>query len=130
MEDFPFAAMRVRYLEYGTARVPELIRRQTFPELYDREKLMAGEFGSVVHDDGTLDPRGFLVCNHSVFQFVPWHVLAGVRNRALIDRERSVGRLRTEMEVLSRRYPLPFLAALCGRPRKRQALFALRKCIL
>src|SRR5690348_4401697 len=25
--DFPFAAMRVRYLEYGTARVPDLIRR-------------------------------------------------------------------------------------------------------
>lgn len=112
MEDFPFAAMRVRYLEYGTARVPALIRRPTFPELYDRDKLMAGEFGSVVHDDGTLDPLGFLVCNHSVFQFLPWHSLAGVRNRALADRERDLGRLRTEMEALSQLYPLPFLAGL------------------
>nr|WP_294545545.1 N-6 DNA methylase [uncultured Rhodopila sp.] len=110
--DFPFAPMRVRYLEYGTERVPALIRRPTFPELYDREKLMAGEFGSVVHDDGRLDPLGFLVCNHSVFQFVPWHSLAGVRNRALLERERDVGRLRSEMEVLSRLYPLPFLAGL------------------
>ncbi len=112
MEDFPFAAMRVRYLEYGTARVPALIRRPTFPELYDREKLMAGEFGSVVHDDGTLDPLGFLVCNHSIFQFVPWHSLAGVRQPALLHREREVGRLRTDMEALSPQYPLPFLAGL------------------
>jgi hypothetical protein len=112
MQDFPFAAMRIRYLEYGTDRVPALIRRPTFPELYNRDKLMAGEFGSVVYDDGTLDPLGFLVCNHSIFQFVPWHSLAGVRNRALLDREREVGRLRPEMEALSPQYPLPFLAGL------------------
>jgi hypothetical protein len=112
IEDFPFAAMRVRYLEYGTARVPALIRRSTFPELYDRDKLMAGEFGSVVHDDGTLDPLGFLVCNHSVFQFLPWHSLSGVRNRALLDRERDIKRSRSEMESLSPHYPLPFLAGL------------------
>ncbi len=112
MADFPFAAMRVRYLEYGTARVPALIRRPTFPELYDRDKLMAGEFGSVVHDDGTLDPLGYLVCNHSVFQFLPWHSLSGVRNRALTEREQDVGRPRSEMEILSPLYPLPFLAGL------------------
>lgn len=112
VEDFPFAAMRVRYLEYGTARVPALIRRPTFPELYDREKLMAGEFGSVINDDGSLDPLGFLTCNHSVFLFLSWPSLAGIRNRALQDREREVGRLRSDMETLSRSYPLPFLAGL------------------
>lgn len=112
IEDFPFAAMRLRYLEYNTIRVPALISRPTFPELYDRNKLMAGEFGGVVHDDGSLDPLGFLTCNHSIFLFLPWHSLAGVRNRALRDREREVGRLRADMEALSPLYPLPFLAGL------------------
>ena len=112
IEDFPFAAMRIRYLEYGTSRVPTLIRRPTFPELYNREKLMVAEFGGAVHDDGTLDPLGFLTSNHSVFLFVPWHALAGVRNRALSTCERDVRRMRSEMELLSWQYPLPFLAGL------------------
>lgn len=116
VEDFPFAAMRLRYLEYNTERVPELVRRPTFPELYDREKLMCGEFGGAVHDDGTFDPLGFLTCNHSVFLFLPWHQLAGVRNRALGDREREGGRLRSDMEALSRLYPLPFLTGLFNSP--------------
>ena len=83
--DFPFAAMRVRYLEYGTARVPDLIRRPTFPELYDREKLMVAKFGGSVHDDGSLDSMGYLTSNHTVFLFVPWRSLSGVHNRALRD---------------------------------------------
>ena len=112
IEDFPFAPTRIRYLEYGTERVPALIRRPTFPELYNREKLMAGEFGSVIYDDGTLSSRGFLVCNHSVFQFLSWNSLAGIRNRALLDREGEVGRVRADMESLSLSYPLPFLVGL------------------
>jgi hypothetical protein len=112
VDNFPFSALKVRYLEYNTERVPGLIRRPTFPELYDREKLMAGEFGSVIHDDGLFDPLGFLVCNHSVFLFVPWGSLAGVRNRSLKDREREVEKSRADMEAISIHYPLPFLAGL------------------
>lgn len=80
--------------------------------MYDRDKLMAGEFGGVIHDDGTLDPLGFLTCNHSIFLFIPWQSLAGVRNLALRTRERDLGRSRPEMEAVSRLYPLPFLAGL------------------
>jgi hypothetical protein len=112
IEDFPFAAMRVRYLEYGTSRVPALIRRPTFPELYDRDKLMVGKFGGTVHDDGTLDELGYLTCNHTVFLFVPWRSLVGVRNRALSDRERDLRRPRTDLESISDLYPLTFLAGL------------------
>jgi len=110
--DCLFAAARIHYLEYGTARVPSLIRRPTFPELYDREKVMAGEFGGALHDDGTLDPLGFLACNHSIFLFVPWHLLDGIRNRALLDRERELGRMRSALADVSQLYPLPFLAGL------------------
>jgi len=112
IQDFPFAAMRIRYLEYDTARVPRLVRRPTFAELWNREKIIAGEFGSAVHDDGSLDPLGFLTCNHSVFQFLSWRSLSGVRNLALRHRERKVGLRRPDMESLSLRYPLPFLAGL------------------
>lgn len=112
MEDFPFAAMRVRYLEYGTARVPALIRRPTFPELYDRDKLMVGKFGGAVHDDGSLVALGYLTSNHTVFLFVPWRGLSGVRNRSIADRERELRRQRNELEALSDLYPLPFLTGL------------------
>ena len=111
-EDFPFAAMRVRFLEYGTARVPALIRRPTFPELYNRPKLMSGEFGGAVYDDGKLHSLGFLTCNHSVFMFLPWHSLCGIHNRSLSDRVRELKKVRTEMELLSPSYPLGFLVGL------------------
>ena len=112
IEDFPFAAMRVRYLEYGTARVPALIRRPTFPELYDRDKLMIGKFGGAVHDDGSLNTLGYLTSNHTVFLFVPWRSLSRVRNRALTDRENELRCQRSELEATSDLYPLPFLAGL------------------
>ena len=73
---------------------------------------MVAEFGGALHDDGTLDPRGFLACNHSVFLFVPWHLLTGIRNPSLRNRERELGRLRPELEDLSRHFPLGFLAGL------------------
>ena len=110
--DFLFSAARIHYLEYGTTRVPGQIRRPTFPELYDRDKVMAGEFGGALYDDGTLDTGGYLACNHSVFLFVPWHLLAGVRNRSLADQERKLRLPRSRLEEISRLFPLPFLAGL------------------
>src|SRR5213079_2929904 len=74
-----FGIKRVRYLEYGDeTRVPSQVRRPTFPELYDRPKLMVGEFGGFAYDDGTWDNGEFLKCNHSVFILMPWNQLAGV----------------------------------------------------
>jgi type I restriction enzyme M protein len=110
--DFLFAAARIRYLEFGTDRVPALIRRPTFPELYDRDKIIVGEFGGALYDDGRLDPLGYLMCNHSVFLFLPWHLLTGVQNRSLRARELKLKRTRVALERISANYPLPFLAGL------------------
>lgn len=72
------------YLEYGPGtRVPAQISRPTFPELYDRPKLMAAEFGGFAYDDGQWDALGFLKCNHSVFILMPWHALSKVNNRSI-----------------------------------------------
>ncbi len=110
--DFLFAAARIRFLEYNTSRIPALISRPTFEELYDREKIMVGEFGGSIHDDGTLNPLGFLACNHSVFLFMPWRLLVGINNRSLADRLRELPRPRADLEQISRDYPLPFLCGL------------------
>ncbi|MFB9995019.1 N-6 DNA methylase [Deinococcus oregonensis] len=72
-----------RYLEYGEGtRVPEKIRRATFPELYDRPKIMRGETSDAILDDGT-HPDDWVYCNHSVILMMPWHSLSGVENQSL-----------------------------------------------
>ncbi|MBI1889425.1 MAG: N-6 DNA methylase [Burkholderiales bacterium] len=79
-----FGIINVRYLEYGSGtRVPAQVRRPTFPELYDRPKLMVAEFGGFAYDDGTWDDGGFLKCNHSVFLLMRWCHLAGVDNKSI-----------------------------------------------
>jgi hypothetical protein len=112
VEDFPFAAMHIRYLEYGTERVPALVRRPTFPELYNRDKIMVAKFGGAVHDDGSLDATGYLTSNHTVFLFVPWRGLAEVRNRSVLDRVQEVKRTRADLESISDAFTQPFLAGL------------------
>lgn len=79
-----FGISNIRYLEYGAGtRVPDKVRRPTFPELYERPKLMAAEFGGFAFDDGQWDAAGFLKCNHSVFLMVRWCDLTGVDNKAI-----------------------------------------------
>jgi hypothetical protein len=78
-----YGIIKLAYLEYGPAtRVPAQIRRPTFPELYDRSKLIVAEFGGFAYDDGQWDSRGFLKCNHSVFILMPWHGLSGSITKA------------------------------------------------
>lgn len=79
-----FGVKRLRYLEYGpTTRVPSGVSRPTFPELYDRPKLMVAEFGGFAYDDGSWDSGQFLKCNHSVFILMPWANLAGIENKSI-----------------------------------------------
>ncbi len=80
----------ISYLEYGEGlRAPEMIRRQTFPELYDRPKLIAqrsvssgnNDVSQVVMDLGDWD--GYLRTNESGVVVMPWHSLKGVGNRSI-----------------------------------------------
>jgi hypothetical protein len=81
---------RVRWLEYGDpARCPARVRRPTFPELYDRNKIMFGAFTGVAVDEGT--EGGWLVVPHTVRVAVRWCDLEEVENRTLEDARRALG---------------------------------------
>ncbi|MCY7348679.1 MAG: SAM-dependent methyltransferase, partial [Pyrinomonadaceae bacterium] len=66
----PYEVTGVKFLEYGVGlRAPDGIYRQTFPELYDRRKIMRGETSSAWLDNGTAIGSGWMFCNHSVILF-------------------------------------------------------------
>jgi hypothetical protein len=111
---YDFGIGNIRYLEYGAStRVPENVSRPTFPELYDRPKLMVAEFGGFAYDDGQWDVGGYLKCNHSVFLMVRWCDLAGVDNKSIrsdLDKRLPI---RSQLELESAKidpwYVLAFL---------------------
>jgi type I restriction enzyme M protein len=73
---------KVQWLEHGeNARSPARVSRPTFPELYDRGKIVFGTFTGVAVDDGGLGD--FLIVTHSVTLAVRWSSLEGIENRSL-----------------------------------------------
>lgn len=100
------------FLEYGPGtRVPEKIRRATFPELYDRPKIMRGETSYAILDDGS-QPDGWVYCNHSVILMVPWHSLSGVENLSLKNAMRDRISSRSDLEEISQSFDIFYLLAL------------------
>jgi hypothetical protein len=101
---------RIRYLEYGTERAPNLFSRPTFPQLHlAKGKLIAvrmcGQTPAV-----TLDKEQ-LFSNHTAIIFVLWHLLKGVRNKSIrktakykreIKSYQAASVLREDLEELSR----------------------------
>ena len=108
---------RNRWLEWGTERAPALFRAKTFPELYEvGEKLLSVDMAaSETRPRVTFDDRR-LHHNNSVWSFVPWHSLRGVRNRSIANRARYPGEKgrekyakREELERASRRFAIKYL---------------------
>lgn len=89
----PYEVTSLKYLEYGEGlRAPEKIRRPTFPELYDRPKLIAQRVVStnaannaqLIIDLGAWgDSNDFLTTTEGGVLVLPWASLAGVKNRSL-----------------------------------------------
>ncbi|MCC6556084.1 MAG: N-6 DNA methylase [Polyangiaceae bacterium] len=79
-----------RWIEYGEAgRCPSRVDRPTFPELYDRAKLMIGAFTGAAVDEGKGD--GFLVVSDMVRVAVRWCLLEDLRNRSLTESRKALG---------------------------------------
>jgi len=107
-----------RWLEWGTARAPDLFRRPTFPELYAiKEKLLSVDMSANEPDRARVvyDRQG-LHHNHSVWAFVPWHALQGVLNRSIRKQARYPGEKlrskfahREKLETLSKRFHLKYI---------------------
>ncbi len=69
-----------KYIEWGTSRSPSLLRRPTFPELYEQDsKLMLPMVGEI---RAALDMEG-LYCNHGIFVAILWCNLKGINNKSI-----------------------------------------------
>lgn len=98
---------RSRYLEWNTSRVPKKLRRPTFPNLYDRPKIMRGRVTEGIYDDSGL------VCNDSIVLFVRFTDLKGVNNNSIaISVQKFNSSLRGELEKVSNGFDLKYLLAI------------------
>jgi len=98
---------RIRYLEWGTDRVPKKLVRPTFPELYNRPKIMRGCVTPGVYDETGL------LCNHSIVVFVKFTDLHGVENKSIQISIKKFNRLlRLGLEKISERFDLKYLLAI------------------
>lgn len=98
---------RIRYLEWDTKRCPGKIRRKTFPELYEKPKLMVGSLTGGVYDDTGL------LTHHGVINFVKYIDLNKVNNKSIstsIEKFNTFSR--KELEQLSEKFNLKYLLAI------------------
>lgn len=102
-----------KYLEWGTDRVPDSVRRPTFPELYQHPKIMMGGMTGAIYDDSNL------ICNHSITVSVLWKDLKEVNNKSIISSIRkdfqpseNLASFRDKLEKTSDLYDLKYLLAI------------------
>ena len=101
---------RVRYLEYGTERCPGQLRRPTFPELYEQNKLMFNRLGGL---QVVLDDVNKYLHSDSMFSAIKWHDLKNINNKSLMTSVKRYCTMdRKEMESLSMSIDLRFLLGI------------------
>ncbi len=102
-----YAIERIMYLEWDTDRVPKKLVRPTFPELYNRPKILSGRVTGAIYDNTGL------VCNDSIVVFVRFIDLAGVNNKSISGSIKKFNTLsRKELEENSKNYDLKYLLAI------------------
>jgi hypothetical protein len=123
-----------RWLEWGTARAPSLFRRQTFPQLYNvPEKILVQR--SPGPDPKCCFDDMFLHFTESSVSFIPWYMLAGVRNKSIKKVARYRGERpvrhdlpkREELEATSKRFEVKYLLAVMNSTVARDFLRANRR---
>nr|WP_318681876.1 Eco57I restriction-modification methylase domain-containing protein [uncultured Treponema sp.] len=98
---------RIRYLEYNTKRVPNKIRRPTFRELYDAQKLVMNCLGTI---NSTVDFDVHFLHNHSIYCGILWKDLHGVENKSIASSIKKFSTMsREDMEELSKTVELRYL---------------------
>ena len=100
---------RIRYLEYGTKRVPQRLSRPTFPELYNRKKILTNKIGvlqCIIDDDNVLCDQTNRIC-------ILWKDLIGVENKSIANSVKKYSSMsREEMEKISESIDLRYLLAI------------------
>lgn len=105
-----YAINNIRYIEYDTHRVPDMVSRPTFRELYDRPKLMFNCLGKM---KVMIDYSNQIVCQQGIRVALLWHDLQGVENRSILTSIKRYSRLnRSEMEKISTSFNMYYLLGI------------------
>lgn len=110
---------KIKYIEYNTERVPDLLRRPTFRDLYIGDKILRGRVTK-----GTFDNTG-IVCNDSIVVFKRFCDLKNTNERSIsvsISKNNfeahgskttaQVKKRRVELEKISEGYNLKYVLAV------------------
>jgi hypothetical protein len=99
----------IKYLEWGTKRVPSKIRRKTFPELYEMDKILVNKLGNIkaTYDDSKI------YCDQTIRVLVKYTDLKGIENKSINSSiQRFSEKDRGLLENISKGYQLKFVLAL------------------
>ncbi|MFA6832118.1 MAG: N-6 DNA methylase, partial [Bacteroidaceae bacterium] len=98
---------RVRFLEYDTERCPNKLRRPTFRELYNCDKLIFNRLGEI---QVAIDNKEHYLQSDSSFLAIRWQELYNVNNKSITSSILKFSRMtRKDMEKLSSTVDLRFL---------------------
>ncbi len=104
-----YSINEIRYLEYGTERCPGKIRRPTFPELYNRPKILTNKIGGII---ATADFDN-IMCDQTNRICILWKDMKGVENKSIDGSIKKYSKMgRGEMEKLSEEINLLYLLAI------------------
>jgi hypothetical protein len=123
-----------RWLEWGTARAPNLFRRPTFPEIYETPEKILVQRSPGPDPKCCFDDQHFHFTESTV-AFIPWHSLKGVRNNSLKKsaryRDEKTTRpdllQREELEETSHRFSVKYLLGVMNSSAARDFLRANRR---
>ena len=119
-----YAINNIRYIEYDTYRVPDMVSRPTFRELYDRPKLMFNCLGKM---KVMIDYSNQFVCQQGIRVALLWKDLRGVENRSILTSIKRYSRLnRNEMEKISTSFNMYYLLGILNSKYAAQLLTNIR----
>ena len=119
-----YAINNIRYIEYDTHRVPDMVSRPTFRELYDRPKLMFNCLGKM---KVMIDYSNQFVCQQGIRVALLWNDLHGVENRSILTSIKRYSRLnRSEMEKISTSFNMYYLLGILNSKYAAQLLTNIR----
>jgi type I restriction-modification system DNA methylase subunit len=98
---------QIKYLEWDTDRVPSKLRRKTFSELYEGEKILRGRVTGAVYDNTGI------ICNDGVIVFKRFCDLANVNQLSITSSiTKNNNFKRNELEQISKQYYIKYLLAI------------------
>ena len=104
-----YSINKIRYLEYGTKRVPAKLSRPTFPELYNRPKLLTNKIGEM---KVILDYNN-IMCDQTNRILILWKDINGVENKSISSSIKKFSTMsRVDMEKLSDSVDLRYLLGI------------------